>query len=143
MKGTVILTTQNNLSFSKRIVKHLPQAVRNGLPAEISVVSVSEKESAALNRRYRKKDKATNVLSFRYSKAYGEIIVCPPVIRSEAKKRGNVFHYQMTWRILHGMIHLSGLHHEKSEAAEKKFSRTEQKILARIFNGAPRHHHRT
>lgn len=117
----------------------MPQAVRNGLPAEISVVSVSEKESAAFNRRYRNKRAAANVLSFLYGKEYGEIILCSAVIRREAKAQHHTFDYQMTWMIAHGMIHLSGLHHEESASAEKKFSRTEQKVLQRIFNGAAKH----
>lgn len=135
MKETILRTPQN-VAFSKEIVKYLPQAVRSGLPAEISVVSVSEKKSAMLNRMYRKKDTATNVLSFRYSDEYGEIFVCPAVIRAEAKAQKNSFQYQMTWMIVHGMIHLSGVHHEKSKAAERKFSRIEHGILAKVFNGA-------
>ena len=128
----IILHTQKNLSFSKRIVKDLPQTVRKRLPAEILVVSVAEKESQRINRQYRNKDKAANVLSFRYSDAYGEILVCPAVIRREARAQGHTFHYQMTWYILHGMIHLAGMHHEQSRAAAEKVHRLEQRILAKI-----------
>lgn len=138
-----ILYTPKSLSSAKQIVKYLPQAIRNGLPAEIAVVAVSSQKSRALNRRYRKKDKAANVLSFRYSKEYSEILVCTAVIRREARAQKHSFAYQMTWYILHGIIHLSGLHHEASKAAEKEFSRTEQKVLKYFRNGAPRHHHRT
>ena len=138
-----ILHTPKTLSFAKRTVKRLPQAIALRLPAEISVVPVSEKESLALNRRYRKKNKAANVLSFYYAKEYGEIIVCPAIIRAEAKTQNNSFEYQMTWMIVHGMIHLSGLHHEESKVAEKKFSRIEHKVLKQFLNGPPRHRHRS
>lgn len=121
------------LSFSKRIVKYFPQAIRRRLPASIAIVGVAAKESAAFNRRYRRKNKATNVLSFRYSKEYGEIILCPVVIRREAKAQGHSYKYQMTWMILHGMIHLAGVHHEASRADAERVEKTERRILNQIF----------
>ena len=129
MKDTIGLHTPKTLSFAKRIVKRLPQAIRNGLPAEISVVPVSEKESRALNRQYRKKNAPANVLSFFYSPEYGEIIVCPMLIRAEAKAQNNSFEYQFAWMIAHGMIHLAGLHHERSVVAAKKSEALEKNIL--------------
>ena len=131
----------NTLSSARRIVKHLPQATAKRLPAQISVVPVSEKESRALNRQYRKKDKATNVLSFYYTKEYGEIIVCPSVIRHEAKAQKHSFEYQMTWMILHGMIHLSGLHHERSWKTAERTESVERKILRDLFQKSGSHHH--
>lgn len=129
----IILRTAKNLSSAKRIVKNLPQAIRRRLPEEISVVSVSAVKSRALNRQYRKKNKAANVLSFYYAKEYGEIIVCFSLIRSEAKKEKHSFQYQMTGMILHGMIHLSGLHHERSVATAKKVAKIEQIVLKKVM----------
>ena len=132
MKGA-ILSSSKNLSFLNRIVKVLPQAIRNGLPADIAIVEVSEKESRRLNLIYRGRRKPANVLSFRYDHEYGEIIVCALMIRREAKMQKHSFKYQMTWMVVHGMIHLSGLHHEKSDAAAQKAERIEQAILRDIF----------
>jgi len=132
MKET-ILHTSKNLSFARRIVKNLPQAVRRCLPAEIGIISVSAAESLRLNRRYRNKRTPANVLSFLYGKEYGEIIVCPAVIRREAKTQKHSFEYQMTWYILHGIIHLSGLHHEQSRATAQRAERLEKKIVYTIF----------
>ena len=125
--------TSKNLSFTNGIVKYLPQAMRKGLPADIQIAEVSEKESRRLNRLYRGKDKSANVLSFFYGKEYGEIIVCPSLIRREAKAQKHSFEYQMTWMILHGMIHLSGLHHEKSSGAARRAENIEQAILKKIL----------
>ena len=132
MKGTSHLTIKKNLSFSKDVVKHLSRVVQKKLPADVVIVAVSEKESWRLNRMYRQKDKPTNVLSFFYGKEYGEIIVCPTVIRREAKAQGNSFAYQMTWMIVHGMIHLSGVHHEASASKAKRFEKIEQRVLKSI-----------
>jgi len=120
------------LSFVKRIVQYLPQATRSRLPAEISIVPVSAKKSAALNRIYRGKRTPANVLSFLYGKEYGEIIVCPSIIRSEAKKQGHAYEYQLAWMMVHGMIHLSGLHHEKSAGTAKRVERLEKRILKEL-----------
>ena len=132
MKDTFFYTPKN-LSFAKDIVKLLPQAIHSGLTADIWVAEVSEKEARRLNRLYRGKDKPANVLSFFYSKEYGEIIVCPAVIRREAKAEKHSFEYQMTWMILHGMIHLSGTHHEKSLALARRVENIEQEILEKLF----------
>lgn len=125
------------------VVKFLPSAIRKRLPEAIAVFPLSPVKSRAINKKYRKKDKPTNVLSFRYSDEYGEILVCPAVIRREARERGNTFDYQMTWMIVHGMLHLSGLHHETSAAREKKFVRVERSVLDKIFNGAKKYYHRS
>ena len=130
MKGTRILTTQENLSFSKEIVKNLPLAIQKWLPKEIGIIEVSAQESLKLNRIYRGKKKPTNVLSFRYGQEYGEIIICPAVIRREAKEQGNSQAFQMTWMIVHGMLHLAGMHHEKSARMAEKVERIEQGVLA-------------
>lgn len=129
----IILHTPRNLSFSGQIVKHLPQTVRRQLPVKIAVVPVSVKKSASLNRRYRKKHKPANVLSFLYGPEYGEIIVCPSVVRHEARMQGHTYRYQMTWMVVHGTIHLSGLHHERSRAAAESVEELEQKILRIVF----------
>ena len=135
MKGThTILTTKKNLSFLKDIVKYLPADIKKRLPKEIAVIAVSEQESLKLNRRYRNKRKPTNVLSFRYDDTYGEILVCQAVIHYEAKKQGNTQVFQMTWMVLHGMLHLAGLHHEKSEAMARKITHIEDAVLQKIFH---------
>lgn len=117
----------------KKIKEVLPKSVRVKLPKRIEVVEVKLGQSSLLNRIYRGHKKPTNVLSFLYSLDYGEILVCPILIREEAKKQGNSYKYQMTWMILHGMIHLAGLHHEKSRLLSEKTEELEQKILDRLF----------
>lgn len=92
-------------------------------------MTVNERRAAELNRRYRGKNKPANVLSFRYGPDYGEIALCPALIRREAKASGNSYRRQMLWMILHGIIHLAGLHHEKSAQTRRKFEKLEHKLL--------------
>ena len=132
MKGATS-ASKRSLSFSDSIVNSLPQAIQKGLPADIAVVEVSEKESWRLNRAYRGKDKPADVLSFRYDPEYGEIIICPGVIRREAKIQKHSFEYQLAWMIVHGIIHLAGLHHEASIVSARRAERIEQRILDKLF----------
>lgn len=124
--------------------RFLSKDFRRKLPCEIKVVGASLAESRRLNRVYLKKNKPANVLSFRYwpdvstrgreaKEGYGEIIVCPQVIRRDAKKHGNSYQYQLRWMILHGLLHLAGLNHEKSSKERKRFEKLEQKLLNNLM----------
>ena len=127
----------SNLSVStliKKIKESLPGSLRVKLPKEIGVVEIRPSQSSLFNKIYRGRKKSTNVLSFYYGSGYGEILVCPEIIRQEAKKQDNSFQYQMTWMILHGILHLAGVHHENSRALAKKAELIEQKILGKIGN---------
>ena len=120
--------------MEEKNINFLPKTLQNRLPNEIGVISVPPKESKKLNNIYRGKDKSTNVLSFRYDDEYGEVVLCPFVIRKEAKGQGNTFDYQMTWMVVHGIIHLAGLHHEVSEAAEQRVDRLETQIINKFLD---------
>lgn len=117
----------------KQLVKRFPKYLQKRMPKEVAIIEISAKESRRLNRLYRKKDKPTNVLSFRYGPEYGEVLLCPDIIKKEAKAHGNSQVFQMTWMIAHGMMHLGGLHHEGWGVATKKFEGLEERILGKIF----------
>lgn len=119
---------------AKNIIRHIPKRVRARLPQKIKVIAVSRKKSEKLNRRYRGKRKAANVLSFRYGPEYGEIIICPEVIRRDAKKAGRPYSLEAKLMVAHGLLHLAGLHHEKSAKNRKKFEKIERKLLFIIYS---------
>jgi probable rRNA maturation factor len=121
------------ITFYKKIVKILPRFLQKRLSKKIKITAISDKKSRRLNRVYRGKNKSANVLSFRYGHDYGEILVCPEVIRREAERQGNTYKYQMTWMVLHGMLHLAGLHHERSKSFEKRTKKIEEAVLNKIF----------
>ena len=117
---------------AKKIIRHIPKRVRAYLPQKIKVIAVSRKKSEQLNRRYRGKRKAANVLSFRYDPEYAELIICPEVIRRDAKKAGRPYRLEVKRMIAHGLLHLADLHHEESMPARKKFEQLERKILIQL-----------
>ncbi|MDO8561045.1 MAG: rRNA maturation RNase YbeY [bacterium] len=124
------------VAFKIKVVKLFPRTFHKKLPKKTAIIAVSKKESSLFNWQYRGKKKATNVLSFRYGSDYGEILICPEIIRREAKKAGNNYNYQLTWMIIHGMVHLAGLHHEKSQLIQKKVERLEENLLGKIFGAS-------
>jgi probable rRNA maturation factor len=97
-----------------------------GKKYSLSIAYVSEEKSKEINKKYRKIDKPTNVLSFALSKNEGEIVLCKSVIKKELKKFDKTFPELLGFLVIHGMLHLKGMEHgPKMEKAENKYlSRT-------------------
>lgn len=97
-----------------------------GKDYSLSIAYVSENKSRELNKKYRKKDKPTNILSFPLRKNEGEIVLCRTVIKKEARDFGKTFDQFLVFLVVHGMLHLKGHKHgKKMEKLEKKhLSRT-------------------
>jgi probable rRNA maturation factor len=100
--------------------------------AELAVRLVDAEEGQALNRDYRQKDYATNVLTFDYAHepvVMADLILCAPVIEQEAKdqNKGLVAHY--AHMLVHGTLHAQGWDHEDPQEADAMEAR-EREILA-------------
>ena len=87
---------------------------------------VGEREGRELNRIYRKKNYATNVLSFHT----GDIVLCHPVIRREARAQEKTLTAHYAHLVVHGVLHLRGYQHEKKRDAARMEAR-EIRILRR------------
>ena len=90
----------------------------------LSIAYVSEKKSRELNKKWRNKDKATNVLSFALSKTLGELVLCKAVIKREAleNKFDRDFENLLGYLVIHGMLHLKGMKHSSTmDKAESKY----------------------
>ena len=84
-----------------------------------------------MNLHYRKKNKATNVLSFPYGKGSGDVVLCHPVIAREARAQGKSVAAHYAHLVVHGILHLRGYDHEKKRDAER-MERREVRILRRL-----------
>lgn len=86
--------------------------------ARVTLRFVDAKEGRALNRTYRGKDAATNVLAFVYDEVSGgDIVLCAPVLRREAREQGKALDVHCAHLVVHGMLHLQGYdHHEAADA---------------------------
>lgn len=92
-----------------------------GADAELAVRFVDEDEGRALNRDFRKKDYATNVLTFDYARepmVMADLIICAPVIEREADEQGKTLEAHYAHMLVHGALHAQGWDHIKKKEAE-------------------------
>ena len=127
------------VSFRKWVAAALAGRIRE---ADLAVRIVGAKEGRALNRHYRGKDHATNVLSFPAEMAegvklpkgvkmplLGDLVVCAPVVAREAREQGKALAAHYAHLTVHGTLHLLGWDHEDDREAEC-MERLEREILA-------------
>ena len=87
-------------------------------PAEITVRVVGLEEGQALNRDYRRKDYATNVLTFDYSRepvVAADLVLCGPVVEREATEQGKTLQAHYAHLLVHATLHAQGYDHETNE----------------------------
>jgi probable rRNA maturation factor len=101
--------------------------------AEVALRVVGEAEGRALNRQFRDKDYATNVLTFVYGGVplAGDIVMCAPVVAREASEQGISLEAHYAHLTLHGMLHLQGYDHEV-EADATSMEAVESFIMLRM-----------
>ena len=102
--------------------------------AGITVRIVGRAEARALNRNFRGKDYATNVLTFVFRDAppyAGDLVLCAPVVTREARKHGKTVTAHYAHLVLHGVLHLQGYDHERAKEA-RAMERQETGILATL-----------
>jgi probable rRNA maturation factor len=115
-----------------RVKKWIRHALQ--LDAEITVRIVDTEEGQTLNRDYRKKDYATNVLTFDYTQepvVSADLVLCAPVVAQEAKEQKKTLEAHYAHLIVHGTLHAQGWDHELDEDAQVMELR-ETEIMARL-----------
>jgi probable rRNA maturation factor len=94
--------------------------------AQVTLRIVDGNEGRALNRRYRGRDRATNVLTFVYdggASLAGDIVLCAPVVRKEARAQGKPLAAHYAHLVIHGMLHLQGYDHARGADAARMEAR--------------------
>ncbi len=123
------------LPTNTELRRWLKAALEHG--AAITVRFVGSVEGRALNRAYRDRDYATNVLSFAYGSSgrgqtlSGDIVLCAPVLRREARAQGKTLSAHVAHLTVHGALHLQG-HDHQSPSAGKRMEAREKAILAKL-----------
>jgi len=141
MKATIEINNISKVSLDKRFFSTVAKKVlmgENRRTETISLAFVSKEEIQKLNKEFRKKDKPTDVLSFELSalggpalgekddKYLGEIVICPEIVEEKGEKMIEVF--------VHGILHLCGYDHEKSEKEAEIMEAKEKAYLLEIKN---------
>jgi probable rRNA maturation factor len=107
--------------------------------AEITLRVVGAREGRRLNREFRARDHATNVLAFDYAlpargrrhTLHGDVVLCHPVIAREARAQGKTLADHYAHLVVHGVLHLRGFDHGRAAEAAR-MERREARILARF-----------
>ncbi len=97
----------------------------------LSVALVNSYRIKELNRKYRRKNRPTDVLSFQYGKE-GEIVICLSEVRKNAKNFNSTFKKELKKVLIHGVLHLLGENHEKTEKEAKKMQKKEEYYFKKI-----------
>jgi probable rRNA maturation factor len=122
---------------------------RRGAGREIAVRVVAERESRALNKMWRGKDSATNVLSFPapaqsrrgkpldYRLPLGDLVICAEVVRREAVRQAKKLEAHWAHMVMHGALHLAGYDHEVGRSERLRMERREIAVLKSFGFGNP------
>ncbi len=112
-------SAQTNLPSASQFRQWAKAALR--VDTEVTIRIVDEAEGRALNKTYRGKDYATNVLTFPLTEEpclMGDIIICAPVVEAEAKAQNKALNAHYAHLTVHGILHLHGYDHENEAQAE-------------------------
>ena len=112
--------------------------------AELSVELIGDGRMRRLNRVYRGKDRTTDVLAFPMREAFnpcpsllGDVVISVPTAVRQAREAGRLLEDEMVALFVHGVLHLCGYDHEKSEQEAVRMHRRERAI-AKAIGPAPR-----
>lgn len=110
-------------------------------PAELSILFMDDNEIKELNRDYRKKDRPTDVLSFPMREGdfsdlnpdlLGDVVISLDTAKRQAEERGETLDEELSFLLVHGILHLLGFDHERS-AADAKLVTSKEKELLRLI----------
>lgn len=126
-----------DLEFLKRVAdkicKILPRACRGA--EELSIVIIGDSRMRALNKKYLNKNRVTDVLAFDYGRQFGgqgEIIICLPQAKRQAKKLGHSLKEELKTLLIHGILHLAG-YKDKTKKDFNKMIKKQEEIWQRVI----------
>lgn len=107
--------------------------------AELGILLVGDQRMKSLNHRYRGKDRTTDVLAFAMREAphasaglLGDVVIAVPTAVRQAKEGGRSLDEELTVLLVHGILHLCGYDHERSELEARRMQRRERMVLRAI-----------
>jgi probable rRNA maturation factor len=104
-------------------------------PGEITVRIVDAEEGQTLNREYRHKDYATNVLTFDYEQepvVMADLVLCAPVVEAEAVAANRPIEHHYAHLLIHGTLHAQGWDHETGDEDAEAMEARERELMAQL-----------
>lgn len=117
----------------RRVQRWISHALKTD--AEITVRIVDAEEGQSLNRDYRRKDYATNVLTFDYTRepvVTADLVLCAPVVEQEAREQGKTLEAHYAHLLVHATLHAQGYDHETNERDALEMEALEILLLAAL-----------
>lgn len=120
--------------LAKMLWKEFVKSEKIAGAGELNLVFAGERRIRTLNKKYRGKDKTTDVLSFGEfdGREPVEIIVCLFQARKQAERLGHSLEKEIGRLFLHGILHAAGYDHEKGKTAAEKIRKKEKEILRKL-----------
>lgn len=144
-KHTLVINNRTTFKIQKKLLEQvLIETINQFGPSaatETSLAIVSDPAMKRLNKLYRGKNRTTDVLSFSFLRSekmavtphsIGEIILSPTRAKSQALEFGHSAATETALLFLHGLLHILGFDHEKSESAAQSMARAEKSVLQKI-----------
>ncbi len=140
-RAATLVNRRRLLRQAEQLLRHCDAGDRT-----VSLHLVADAEIQEMNRRYRHKDQPTNVLSFPFAdgidpalaglpiEELGDIVISLDTAGREAKEFSQSFGHRLIWLVTHGLLHLLGYDHERSEEEEQRMQAREEQLLARLTN---------
>ncbi len=130
------------VTFNQACLARLARAILSDVgeaSAELGILFVGDQRMRGLNRRYRGKDRTTDVLAFAMrgaphssSHLLGDVVIAVPTAARQAKQGQRSLDEELTVLLVHGILHLCGYDHERSEKEARRMHRRERMILRSI-----------
>lgn len=143
-----LTTVSIDKKFLRKIAKEVFRGEKVKKEAGLSIAFVGLARIKEINKRYRGKNKVTDVLSFPETEVLGEkfkvgrlqkiqnlgeIIICPQQVRKNAKRYRTNFQKELTLVLIHGILHLLGYSYEKGERKAKRMKMKKKYYLSKII----------
>ncbi len=105
------------------------------LKKDLVILFVNRSQARKLNKDYRRRNYATDVLSFApiEESSLGELVFCYEVVKAQAADHGLSFRFELTYLFIHGVLHLLGFDHEKSKAEERKMYAIQDQLFETLM----------
>lgn len=129
LRISVKKTAELVVSIYAELQKH--KVLRSRTKPELTLVFLNMAAAKKINLQFRKKNYATDILSFESTElnVLGELILCPQVLKKQAKEHGLTFNQELTYMLIHGILHLLGYEHETSPKDAKKMFTPQDRIF--------------
>jgi len=135
------------VTFNQARLERLARAILSDVgetSVELGIMFVGDQRMRGLNRRYRGKDRTTDVLAFAMRDAFmphasrlmpdmlGDVVISVPTAWRQGKEAGRSLDEELAWLLVHGILHLCGYDHERSEKEARRMHRRERMLLRLI-----------